>query len=166
MVNVKKTVILSLFLCIALVTHFIESQLPPILPVPGIKMGLANCITLIVYLIYGRKEAALVLFLRILIASLFFGSGMQFIYSLSGGILSFIVILLLYKFKDSIWVLSALSAVSHNLGQIIAAVFITKIKYLWWYLFPLTFFGILSGVFTGIIAGIIVKNKYIRKLFK
>lgn len=163
MVKVKKLTYLSFFLCIALITHFIESLFPPIIPVPGVKMGLANCVTLTVCILYGRREAAIVLFLRILIGSLFFGGGMQFIYSLCGGILSFITIALLCRYKENIWAVSALSAVSHNTGQIIAAVFITKIKYLWWYLFPLTFFGILSGIFTGIIASIITKNKHLRK---
>lgn len=164
MFKTKNLVFMAMFLCTSLVIHYFESLIPSLVPIAGIKLGLANCITLVVLKLYGRKSAALVLFLRIIIASLFFGGGMQFVYSLSGGILSFLVLCIIHEKVTSLAVLSAVSAVFHNAGQLLAAIFVTKISLLWWYAFPLTAAAIISGTFIGLVSGIILKNSYILKL--
>lgn len=83
----KKMVTLSLLTTIALTIFMIESYLPPFLPIPGIKLGLSNIVTLLVILLWGFKEGALLSFMRITLGSIFAGQMMSFIYSLSGGIL-------------------------------------------------------------------------------
>lgn len=162
MVNVKKLTHLSLFLCISLILHYVESLLPPIIPVPGVKVGLANVITLILCILYGKKEAFSVLMARVLIASLFFGSVIQFLYSAFGGVCAFLVIALFFKKGGGIWYISALSAFIHNAAQLAVAVMLTKTPFLWWYIFPLTFFGVISGIFIGVVADIVSKNKYFK----
>ena len=115
--NVKKLTSLSLFLAAALIIFTLEAQLPPPVPIPGVKLGLANIIILCVMLIYGRKEAFTVLILRIVLASIFAGQAVAFAYSLSGGILSFIVMSLLIKpLKGKVWVISVFGAIAHNIG--------------------------------------------------
>jgi len=161
MVKTKRLAFLALFLCISLVIHYFESLIPPLVPIAGVKMGLANCITLIVFKLFGRREAAAVHFMRIVIASLFFGGFSQFLYSICGGILAFSIMCVLINRVNSLWVLSAMGAVFHNIGQVAAAVFITKIGFFWWYLFPLTASAIISGVFVGLVSTFILKNKYI-----
>ena len=161
MLKTKQLVFLALFLCTSLVIHYFENLIPPIVPVAGVKLGLANCITLIVLKLYGRKKASIVLFLRIVISSLFFGGAMQFIYSLSGGILSFLVLCVLNKKVSSLSILSAFSAIFHNVGQLLVAIFITKIPLLWWYIFPLTASAIISGTFIGLVSGFVLKNKFV-----
>ena len=165
MVNIKKMVSLSFFLCISLIIHYAESLLPPLIPIPGVKMGLANVITLILCFFYGKKEAFCVLMLRVLIASLFFGGVMPFLYSPAGGLSAFLVIALFMGNRKNIWSVSALSAFMHNAGQVALAVFLTKTPFLWWYLFPISVSGIISGIFTGLIASVITGNKNIQKLF-
>lgn len=166
MVKTKRITHLAFFLCLSLVIHYFESLLPPVIPVAGIKMGLANCITLITLKLYGKKETAAVLFMRILIASLFFGGGMQFLYSFFGGLAAFLMLCLLDNKIKALYVLSAISAVFHNVGQVAVATALTKIPFLWWYLFPLTASAIISGAFTGIIANFILKNNHISKISK
>ena len=164
MVKTKHITYLALLLCISLVIHYVESLMPPVIPAAGIKMGLANCITLITLKMFGKKQAFIVLFMRIIIASLFFGGAMQFVYSIAGGLLSFLVLSIFSSKIKALYVLSALSAIFHNVGQVAVAVFITKIPFLWWYLFPLTASAIISGAFIGILSNYILKNKYIFKI--
>ncbi len=160
MVKTKQLTYLALLLCISLVIHYVESLMPPVIPAAGIKMGLANCITLIALKMFDKKQAFIVLFMRIIIASLFFGGAMQFVYSLAGGLFSFLVLSALSDKIKALYILSALSAVFHNVGQVCVAVFITKIPFLWWYLFPLTASAIISGAFVGMVSSYILKSKH------
>ena len=83
----KKLTTLSLLSAIALALYAVESALPPIVPIPGIKLGLANIITLVVLWKYYAKDAFFVLLVRILLAPLFFGQAISLLYSLAGGLL-------------------------------------------------------------------------------
>ena len=165
-IKTKRITFLAFFLCLSLVIHYFENLLPPVIPVAGIKIGLANCITLITLNLFGKKEAALLLFMRIIIASLFFGGAMQFLYSLAGGAASFLILVLLADKIKALYLKSAFSAIFHNVGQVSVAVFLTKIPFLWWYLLPLTAAAIISGTFTGVIVHYILKNKHITKISK
>ena len=78
----KKLTTLSLLSAIALALYAVESALPPIVPIPGIKLGLANIITLVVLWKYSAKDAFFVLLVRILLATLFFGQVISLLYSL------------------------------------------------------------------------------------
>lgn len=84
--NLKKTIRLSALSAIALTIFIIEIQIPPLVPIPGIKLGLANIITLIILSLYGIKEASAVLFIRIFLGSIFSGQMINLLYRLSGGI--------------------------------------------------------------------------------
>ena len=78
----KKLTTLSLLSAIAMALYAVESALPPIVPIPGIKLGLANIITLVVLWKYSAKDAFFVLLVRILLATLFFGQVISLLYSL------------------------------------------------------------------------------------
>ena len=90
-VTTRKLTTLSLLAAIALALYAVESALPPIVPIPGIKLGLSNIITLVVLWKYSAKDAFFVLLVRILLATMFFGQAMSLLYSLSGGILCLFV---------------------------------------------------------------------------
>ena len=114
---------LSMFTTIALTIFVVESYLPPLAPIPGIKLGLANTITLIVLALWGWKEGMLVLFLRILLGSMLTGNVISCCFSLGGGILCFLVMSLLKTIvpQKMIWLLSVIGAVFHNIGQLLVA---------------------------------------------
>ena len=118
--NVRRLTQLSVLLTIAIIIFVLELQLPPLTPIPGIKMGLSNIITLVIILLYNKKDAFTVLILRIVISSIFAGQMTSFLYSIAGGIFSFAVMSLFSLFlkKDKLWVISAFGAIGHNLGQI------------------------------------------------
>jgi heptaprenyl diphosphate synthase len=166
--NVKKITLLAMYLAMALIIFTLESQLPPIVPIPGVKLGLANIIILFVIMTCGKKDAFTVLVLRIIIASIFSGQVMGFMYSLCGGVVSFAVMSFASIFikRDKLWVISILGAVAHNIGQIAVAIIITKTWQIAGYFSILFVSGIITGFFTGVSAQIVLKRVEFAGLLK
>ena len=121
--SIKHLVTLALFTAMALTIFVIEAQIPVPVPIPGVKLGLANVITLVVLLRYRARDAVAVLLLRILLGSIFTGALVGMIYSLCGGLLCFAGMALLCRFlhRKHIWFISLIGAILHNIGQILAA---------------------------------------------
>ena len=145
---------------LAMILSYIEVILPPLFPaVPGIKMGLANII--IVFLLYRRGPllAGAVSLVRILLVALLFGNTMSLMYSLAGGVLSFIVMILLrrLKFLSTVGV-SVAGGVFHNVGQILAAMVLLDTNQLAYYLVVLIITGTVSGIFIGLCGATLVKR--------
>ncbi len=92
--STRKLTVLALFAALALAIYSAESLLPPPIPLPGIKLGLANIITLLVLHLYRARDAAVVLLARVLLAGLLFGQAMSLLYSLCGGLLCFVAMTL------------------------------------------------------------------------
>lgn len=159
MAKTKKLVFMALLTAAALVIFVIEAQIPAPVPIPGIKLGLANVVTLAAMLLLGRKEAGAILLVRILMGSMFTGGPAALIYSLAGGLLSYAVMcLLLNAFSlKYIWVLSALAAVAHNMGQLLACMLVVKTPQVFVYAPVLIVSGIITGLFTGFAAMFLVK---------
>ena len=158
--SVKKLTQLSVLITIAVIIFVLEMQLPPLTPIPGIKMGLSNIITLVVMILFSRKDAFIVLMLRIIISSIFAGKMTAFIYSITGGLVSFCFMSLFTLFinKDKIWIISIFSAIGHNIGQIAVAILITSTWRIIFYLPILLISGIILGAFTGITAQLLLKK--------
>ena len=150
--STKKLCTLALLTAAALVIFVAEAQIPPIIAVPGVKLGLSNIIVLLTMYIYGRREAAAVLGLKIILGSIFAGQLMSFFYSAAGGVLCLAAMSLLKTFltEKQIWATSAFGAVAHNIGQLIAAIAILGTEKLAWYLPVLLASGVITGVFTGL----------------
>ncbi|MCD6156305.1 MAG: Gx transporter family protein [Candidatus Atribacteria bacterium] len=147
----RKVIYLGLFTGIAIALHFLESNFPPLLPLPGVKVGLANIVTLFVFFVIGSREALLVLLVRILIGNLLRGTFLNigFFLSLSGGIVGFLVLYLLSRKLRSVVGLSVASAVAHNLAQLSVAFLYVGNKAIFLYLPLLVFVGIFFGFFCG-----------------
>lgn len=151
--GVRKLTFMALLTAIALTIFMLEAQLPPLAPIPGVKLGLANIITVYAVFALGPGPAAMILLARIILGSLFAG-GMTIFYSLAGGLCCYLVSALISRVltKKQMWVCSVLGAAAHNAGQIGAAVLITRTPALVVYLPILMVSGILSGLFTGLCA--------------
>ena len=164
-----KTMTLTAMLTgIALIIFIIESQIPSLMPVPGIKLGLSNIITLFAIASMNKRQAALILFLRISLGCILTGNMNTFIYSASGGILCFIAMSIAIKFLNGplLWVTSVVGAVMHNFGQLIAAAAVMG-SFLVFYSLPvLVLSGIVTGIFTGLCAYYVLKNKHINKILR
>ena len=118
----------ALLTAIALTIFLAEAQLPPPVPIPGIKLGLANIVTVYAMFVLGPRDTLLILLSRIFLGAVFSGQMMTLLYSLGGGLLSYLALLLLRRVlgRGQLWVSSPLSAVCHNLGQLLAAAAIAK----------------------------------------
>lgn len=162
--NVKKMTILAMFTTIALTIFIIESALPALAPIPGIKLGLANIVTLVVLLLFGWKEAFLVLFMRIFLSSLFTGQIVYLMYSMMGGFFCYIAMVLLNGIFQGhfIFLTSIFGAIFHNIGQIIAAYLLLWNGAILVYIPILIISAIVTGLFTGLCAHFSVKH--LRKL--
>ena len=128
MAKTRKLALMALFVAIALTIFMIESQLPPIAPIPGVKLGLANVGTLTAMPILGRKEAGAILAVRILMGAVFAGSPASLLYSAAGGFLAYLVMCVTVKrfAENQLWIVSALAGVAHNAGQLLACVLIVQ----------------------------------------
>ena len=153
-VNTRKLTTLALLAAIALALYAVESALPPIVPIPGIKLGLANIITLVVLWKYSAKDAFCVLIVRILLATMFFGQAMSLLYSLAGGILCLLAMVLIKKLLHGhyLFLASMTGAVFHNLGQIAVAFLLTSVPAVLVYLPFLLLSGLITGLFIGLCA--------------
>lgn len=149
----KQLSLMALLTAIALAIHVAEAQIPAPIPVPGVKLGLANIVTVYAVFTMGPGPALMILVARILLGSLFSGV-MSLFYSLAGGLLCFAVMLLLRRVlsKKQIWVASVVGAVFHNIGQILVAIVVTGTPAIVSYLPILLLSGIAAGLFTGVAA--------------
>ena len=150
----KRIAQLGLLTAIALTIFMIESQLPPIAPIPGVKLGLANVVTLTAMLILGRKEAGAILAVRILMGAVFAGSPASLLYSAAGGFLAYLVMCVTVKrfAENQLWIVSALAGVAHNAGQLLACVLIVQTPGVFAYAPILAASGVITGCFTGFAA--------------
>ena len=145
---------LALLTAIALTIFLVEAQLPPLTVVPGIKLGLANIVTVYAMFTLGPGDALLILCARVFLGAVFSGQMMTLIYSAAGGLLSWCVLLLLRRLltREQIWLCSPVAGVFHNLGQLLAAAGVMKTWAVLAYLPYLVPAGILAGLFTGLCA--------------
>lgn len=150
--STRKLTTLALFTALALAIYSIESLLPPLLPIPGVKLGLANIITLLALHLYRARDAALVLLARILLTALLFGQAVSLIYSACGGLLCLVVMALASRLLHKHYpeLTSMLGGISHNAGQLLAALLLTKSSAVLAFTPHLMISGIVTGLFTGL----------------
>lgn len=159
MAKTKKLALMALLTALALIVFIIEAQIPAPVPIPGVKLGLANVITLAAMLILGKKEAGAVLAVRIIMGAVFAGSPSAILYSGVGGALAYAVMCLLVGrvAEKRLWAVSALAAVAHNMGQLAACVLVVKTPSVFLYAPALIISGVITGLFTGLAAMYLVK---------
>ena len=157
----KKVAFLGLSVALAMVLSFVESQIPPLVAVPGVKVGLPNLV--IVYLLYklGAKEAVIVSIIRVILVSILFGNAQSAFFSICGAAQSLLGMILLKKLFATVTV-SVIGGVLHNVGQIGAAVLVTATPGIVTYLPVLLISGTLAGVVIGMVSGMLVKRVPLR----
>ena len=149
----------GLLIALAFILSYIEALFPPPVPIPGIKLGLANLMVLAGLYTMGVKEAFVLSLIRIILVGLTFGNMSTMLFSLAGGILSWLVMSLLKQFKSfSLVGVSVAGGVSHNIGQIITAIFVTENINIIYYLPFLLLSGLVTGAVIGIIGALIIKR--------
>ena len=155
----KKVAFLGLSIGLAMILSFVESQIPALVAVPGIKVGLPNLV--IVFMLYriGFKEAVTVSIIRIILVSILFGNLQTMTFSIAGAALSLLGMLLLKKLNwFSCITVSIVGGILHNVGQIIAACLWTQTAAIAYYLPVLLISGVLAGALVGLISGLLVEK--------
>jgi len=175
----KKLAYMAVLTAMAVVIHVVESLIPIPIPIPGVKLGLANIITLFV-LFYtpptkqpatqnAKKnlpqptptaDAFTILIFRILFGLVLTGRGMVFMFSLAGGVCAFVAVVAAKRLVTNrqIWVLGVIGAIFHNIGQLLAAVLLTGTPWVIAYLPILMMTGVMTGALTGMIAQLTISR--------
>ena len=157
--NLHRMTRIALLTALSLILFVLEGFLPLPLPVPGAKLGLAAIVTLIALHLLPTRDAALMLTLRILLASFFGGGVAPMLYSLAGGAASFAAMALLKKYTQlSIVGISAAGGFLHNMAQLLVAAAVMQTTALFSYAPVLGFVGILTGIGIGMSAQIILQK--------
>ena len=158
--KVKKLALLGLLTAIALIIFTVEAQIPAIVPIPGVKLGLANIITVFAVFAIGAKEGVAVLACRIFLGAVFAGNFSTIFYSAAGGACAILATIGLKRIltMKQIWVAGSVGAVAHSVGQMAAAIAITQTVGLIIYLPVLVAISILTGFLTGLCAQTILNR--------
>ena len=143
----------AMFTALALIFSYVEFLIPLPVPVPGIKLGLANLVIIIAIYRMGFKYAFTINCVRIIASGLLFSGVFGMLYSFAGGILSLVVMYILYRTKlFSMVGVSMAGGVMHNLGQLLTACLIVSNIRLMSYFAVLLVSGLISGILIGIVA--------------
>ena len=156
----RKLTRMALLTAIALTIFMIEAQIPALVPIPGVKLGLANIVTVFAVFTMGSKEGAMILAARIFLGAVFAGNFSTIFYSAAGGACAILVTIGLKRIltKNQLWVAGALGAVAHSIGQMAVAVAMTGTPGLLVYLPVMILCGVVTGLFTGLCAQFLVKR--------
>lgn len=148
----KKIAFLGVFIALALICSYVESLIPFYFGIPGVKLGLTNIVVVIMFYTIGEKEAFAVSMLRIVLAGFLFGNLFSILYSLAGGLLSFLVMYLIKKFGLlGVVPVSVCGGIFHNIGQIVVAAFVVENYNIFYYIPVLLIAGTITGFLIGIV---------------
>ena len=164
----KKLTVMALLTAIALTIFMVEAQIPALVPIPGIKLGLSNIITVFAVFALGPREAASILFVRIFLGAVFAGNFSTILYSGAGGFCAILVTIGLRRLlsNQQLWVAGALGAVAHSIGQMAMAVLIAGTPALAVYLPVMILCSVITGLFTGLCAQLVLnRGKNLWKTF-
>ncbi len=154
-----KIALLAMLVAAAFVLAYLESLIPTFIAVPGMKLGLTNIVVLVALYKLGWKEALIINVIRIVLVGFTFGNMFSLMYSLAGGLLSGIGMIVLKNACGARLVsVSVVGALLHNLGQLIVAMIVLDSASLFYYLVVLWIAGAVAGTFLGLICVPIVKS--------
>lgn len=158
--SARKITYMAMLTAIALIIFIVEAQIPNPVPIPGVKLGLANIVTVYAMFALGPGPALMILVCRVFLGSVFSGQLMTFFYSMGGGLLCYLSMLVMRRLvtEKQIWICGSIGAMFHNTGQIIVAVLITRTPGVFAYLPFLIISGIITGLITGLCAQYIVNR--------
>ncbi len=149
----KRAAYCAMLTALAMIFGYVEALIPFGFGIPGVKLGLANIVIVLALYILPAYQALAIQLMRIVLVSFLFGNLSMMIYSLAGGILSFLVMCLLKRMKGfSVTGVSIAGGVSHNIGQLTVAVLVVQNLKIAFYFPALMLAGLVTGGVIGILA--------------
>ena len=156
-----RTAYLGMLLGLAVLFGYVEAMIPIPVPVPGIKLGLANIVVAAILYIFSWKEAVFITALRVVIIGFLFGNMFSIAYGLPGALFSLLVMAILKRTDIfSIVGVSAAGGTVHNIAQTVVAFFIVKGFPVNWYLPFLMIAGLIAGTLIGLADALIIPRIY------
>ena len=150
---------MGVFLALALICSYVESLIPISFGLPGVKLGLTNIVVVLMLYCIGAKEALAVSVCRIVLAGFLFGNLFSILYSLAGGLLSFLIMWAVKRTgKLGILPVSVCGGIFHNIGQLAVAALVVENYNVFYYLPVL----LLAGAATGLAIGVVAQELIIR----
>lgn len=150
----------SVLLAVALTLSYMERFFPlqVLIPLPGVKLGLANIVSLVALYLLGAKYAFSILVVRCVLTSFFSGSVTSLMFSLFGGVLAMCVMIVIMRIPVfSVYGVSILGAAAHNIGQIAASMILMNSIYIGGYLVYLLMISLFTGFLTGLLSSGVIK---------
>lgn len=155
----KKVAVYGMLTALAFLLNYVETLIPFSFAIPGIKLGLANLVVITALYCLDIKSAFVISMVRILLSGLTFSSLSIMLYSLGGGILSFLCMALAKHFTSfGITGVSVLGGVTHNLGQLLTAVLVVHTGSLMYYFPALLAAGTVAGALIGLLGGLVTER--------
>ena len=147
----RRIALIAALAAVALTIFVAESQIPPVVPMPGVKLGLANIVTLVAMVLLNRRDALFVLAVRLILGAAFTGGFSAFLFSAVGGLFAYLVMAALVGLfpEKLLWAVSVLAALAHNAGQLAVALWVSGTVSMLVYAPALAAAGVVTGVFTG-----------------
>lgn len=155
----QKIALYGILIALAMVMSFVESLIPVPIPVPGVKIGLANLVTVTGLYLVGIPGTVCITLLRVVLVGFSFGNPYSMIYGLSGSLVSLLVMSLAKRYRwFSSTGISILGGIFHNIGQITFAALVVQTAGVYFYLPALLAAGCIAGTFIGILGGIMTER--------
>lgn len=159
MKSTKKLTTLAVTVAVAMILSFVESRIPPIVPIPGVKIGLANIAVIFALYKMGWREAIAVSLVRVALVALLFGSVVSLAYSFAGAVLSLSLMIILKKLRLFTEIaVSVVGGITHNIGQILVAFLLLETSVVFYYLPFLLISGVIAGIGVGAASALLVKR--------
>ncbi|WP_456081508.1 Gx transporter family protein [Mediterraneibacter sp.] len=155
----NKVAVFGVFTSLALILSYVELLIPINFGIPGMKLGLANLLVVILLYKCGSRDALLLSVIRILLSGLIFGNMFSIFYSLGGGLLSLAVMIFLKRTGQfTVTGVSLGGGASHNVGQLLIAMFVVQTYQVGYYLPVLLIAGVITGAVIGILSAEVLKR--------
>ena len=157
----KKLTLMALLAAVALILFTVEAQIPALIPIAGVKIGLSNIVTVFAVFALGAWEGVAILAVRIFLGAIFSGNFSTIFYSAAGGALAILVTIALRKIltHKQIWVAGCLAAIAHSLGQMAMAILLSGTPGLAIYLPVMIACSMITGLFTGLCAQFLLNRR-------
>lgn len=157
--NNHKLALCGVLIALAMVFSYLESLVPLNFAVPGIKLGLANLVTIIALVRLGIGQAVIISVGRVLLSGILFGNPLVILYSLAGAFLSIGVMWIIRKLPFfTITGVSICGAIAHNAGQLVVAAVVMENAKIMYYMAILSITGVAAGCAIGLLASYLLKN--------
>lgn len=158
----RKVASCGILVALAMIFSYVEVLIPISFGIPGMKLGVANLVVVAGLYFLKPRGVLSISVIRILLMSWMFGNGMSLIYSLAGGLLSFLVMVIMkQRFGFGILGVSIAGGVSHNVGQLLAAACVVQNTKILYYFPVLLIAGVITGTLIGTLAGKIPIKKFL-----